>query len=183
MNEVVSLSWAIYIIGCGGPKGSIHLKISPKKQHGIRAVVLLAGGERKGRLVLVVAGGDSVVCDRALRTPGQTSGVLRATVEVRSRRRACVQRVCSGCGGEESNCLWLVVQGRSKEKQGSCGCSEQRWLLLAVCTSRGHASRGHRGKNWGFGGGGRLCMCSQEKSPEGSRRRSRQKVQLGVGCT
>jgi hypothetical protein len=61
-------------------------------------MVLIGGGERKVRLVLVVAGGDSVASanPRDIRAEGQKSGVLWAAVEVWSRRHTCVQRVCSG---------------------------------------------------------------------------------------
>jgi hypothetical protein len=69
----------------------------PKKQHGIRAVVLLGGGERKGHLVLVVvADGYSVEqkgrCVECSCGAGGTR-VYTATV---------------GCGGEGSSCLWLA---------------------------------------------------------------------------
>jgi hypothetical protein len=98
-------------------KGITPPRYFPKKQHGIRAVVLLGGGERKGRLVLVVvAGGDSVEQkDRGVECccGGVEPAARVCTASL--QRSIVVVKGAAACG----------LQG-SKEKQGSCGCSE-RW--------------------------------------------------------
>jgi hypothetical protein len=69
--------------------------------------VLLGGGERKGRLVLVVvAGGDSV--------EQKGRGVECCCRGVEPAAHVCTAAAV-GCGSEGSSCSWLAGK---KEKQG-----------------------------------------------------------------
>jgi hypothetical protein len=80
--------------------------------------VLLGGGQRKGRLVLVVAGGDLVASGGAPQTPRllepKGRGVeccellWRCGEPAAGGKRVYNKSAAVGCGSERSSCLWLA---------------------------------------------------------------------------